>query len=151
MSLLKKFQRYADDFEKAFESEDWSVVEPHFEPDAVYEIIGEAPLGGLHEGKEAVLAHLENSVDAFDRSFDSRSLEILEGPEERDSGIWMRWRATYGLAGAPDLVLDGEERVWFEGDRITRLEDRYPDGVGASVLRYMGEHASKLHPVTRSD
>lgn len=151
MSLLKRFERYADDFEKAFETEDWSIIDPHFEPDAIYEIIGEPPLGGVHAGKVAILAHLRSSVDAFDRSFDSRALEFLEGPEERDSGIWMRWRATYGLAGAPDLVLEGEERVWFENDEIVRLEDRYPDGVGALVLGYMAEHGSKLHPVIRSE
>jgi len=105
----------------------------------------------VHEGKAAVLAHLKRSVESFDRRFDSRSLEILEGPEERDAGIWMRWRATYGLAGAPDLILDGEESVWFEGDRIIRLEDRYPDGVGATLLGFMGEHGGKLHPENPSD
>jgi hypothetical protein len=151
MSQLESFARYADDFEKAFETEDWSIVEPHFEPDAVYEIIGEPPLAGLHQGRAAVMAHLQNSVDTFDRSFDSRTLDILEGPEERDSGVWLRWRATYGVAGAPDFVMEGEEAVWFEGDRITRLEDRYPEGVGAAVLGYMGEHGAKLHPVNRGE
>lgn len=151
MSLLEKFARYAEDFEKALESEDWSIVEPHFEPDAVYEIIGEPPLAGLHQGNAAIVAHFQNSVDAFDRSFDSRSLEMLEGPEERDSGVWMRWRATYGVAGAPDFALEGEEAVWFEGDLIIRLEDRYPPGAAATMLRYLSEHGSKLHPVTRSE
>jgi len=146
MSLLKKFARYAEDFEKAFESDDWSVVEPHFEPDAVYEIIAEPPLGGRHEGKDAIVDHMKRSVAAFDRSFDSRVLDMLQGPEKRDSGVWMRWRATYGLAGAPDFVMEGEERVWFEGDRIIRLEDRYPDGAGAAVLAYMRAHGAKLHP-----
>jgi hypothetical protein len=151
MSLLKKFARYAEDFEKAFENDDWSVVEPHFEPDAVYEIIGDAPLGGSYEGKVAILEHLKRSVDTFDRSFDSRVLEMLEGPDQRDSGVWMRWRATYGVAGAPDFVLEGEERVWFEGDRIIRLEDRYPDGAGASALAYMQTHGAKLHPAPRKE
>jgi len=149
MGQVQRFEAYADAFEKAFEADDFSLLEPYFEPDAVYEIIGEPPLAGVHQGRVAVLEHLRNSVDSFDRAFDSRNLEILEGPEERDHGAWIRWRATYGVAGAPDFSMEGEEEVWFEEDRIVRLEDRYPAGVAAAVVRYLEEHGSKLHPVRR--
>ena len=150
MDLVQCFERYAADFEEAFANDRWTAVSEHFAADAVYEIIGGPPMGGLHEGREAVLAHLKRSVDSFDRAFDSRDLEVLEGPELRDGVVWLSWRARYAVAGAPDLVIEGEEKVRFDGDRIVRLEDRYPDGAGAQLLKYMGEHGAKLHPVAGS-
>jgi hypothetical protein len=146
MNDLQRFERYAAAFEEAVVDDSWSAVAEHFAADAVYEIIGEPPLGGRHEGREAVLAHFEGSLNSFDRAFDSRSLDVLEGPEIRDGAVWLSWRASYGIAGAPDLALEGEETVTFEGDRIVRLEDRYPEGAGARMMKYLGEHGAKLHP-----
>jgi len=149
MSDVARFNAYAEAFEKAYEAEDFELLEPFFEVDSVYEIVGEPPLGGVHEGRAAIFGHFRNSVDSFDRAFDTRALELLEGPDERDGGVFLRWRAHYTVAGAPDFTLEGEERVWFEGDRIVRLEDRYPDGSAATVVAYMGAHGAKLHPVNR--
>lgn len=150
MDPLQCFERYAADFEEAFANDDWTVVTERFAAEAVYEIIGEAPMSGLHEGREAVIAHLKQSVDSFDRAFDTRALDVLEGPELRDGAVWLSWRARYGVAGAPDLAIGGEETVRFDGDRIVRLEDRYPAGVAARLREYLSEHGAKLHPVDRS-
>ena len=83
-------------------------------------------------------------LDQFDRQFDSRSLELSEGPEERDGKVWCRWVATYTLAGAPDLRLEGEETAEFEGDRIRRLEDRMPRETTDGAVAFMAEHGAKL-------
>lgn len=147
MDPIKRFAEYADAFEKAYASDDWSIVEPYFTDDAVYEIVGEAPLASLVEGRDAVLAHFKRSVDAFDRRFDSRAIDLLEGPELREGAVWLHWRGVYAIAGAPDLAIEGEEIVSFEGDRIRRLEDRYADGAAAPVVSYMESHGAKLHPV----
>jgi hypothetical protein len=147
MNPVERFVAYAQAFEEAFANDDWSVVEPHFTEDAIYEILAEPPLGGRHEGRDAVLAFLKLSLDTFDRRFDSRALEVLEGPEQRGDGVWLRWRVTYAIAGAPDLSFGGEETLEFAGDRIARLEDRYAEGAVAPVMQYMGEHGEKLHPV----
>ena len=147
MSLLERFAEYDQAFEKAYASDDWSIVEPCFTEDAVYEILAEPPLGGRHEGRDAVLAFFKLSLDSFDRRFDSRSLEIIEGPEVRGDSVWMRWRATYRIGSAPELSLEGEETARFTGDRIERLEDRYAEGAAAPVVEYMGEHGAKLRPV----
>jgi hypothetical protein len=150
MNPIQRFGEYAAAFEKSFESDDWSHVEPYFADDAVYEIVDGGPIGGLFEGRDAVLGYFKKVLDAFDRRFDSRSLELLAGPEIRDGEVWMHWRGTYTLAGAPDLVIEGFETVRFEGDRIARLEDRYPEGAGESMAAYMSAHGDELPPIAGS-
>jgi hypothetical protein len=146
MSLVERFGAYAAAFEVVFEKDDWSVLEPFFTEDAVYELLGGPPFEGRHEGREAAFAHLKQSLNSFDRRFDSREIEMLEGPLERDGAVWMRWRVTYGVADAPPLVIDGEGIAEFEGDRIRRLEDDFAEGTAAAALSWMGEHGAKLRP-----
>ena len=42
---IPRFGAYAAAFEKAFENDDWSVVEPFFHEDAVYEVALPPPFG----------------------------------------------------------------------------------------------------------
>ena len=75
-----------------------------------------------------------------------RDLQVLEGPEERDGTVWMRWRVSYSSPGAPPLVMEGEETATFEGDRIKRLEDRFPPDAGKNAVAWMTEHGAALKP-----
>jgi hypothetical protein len=146
MSRIQRFGAYALAFERAVADDDWSGVEPCFSEDAVYETTGPEPFAGRHAPRSAVLAYLRESLDGFDRRFDRRELAVLEGPVERGDGVWVRWRATYHLAGAPPLVMDGEETAVFRGDRICRLEDVIDSASSARTERYLREHAAKLRP-----
>jgi hypothetical protein len=142
---IARFRRYALTFEKAYRSDDWSLLDPFFAADAVYKTIAPPPpFADKHQGGAEVVKSLEHSVANFDRRFDSRKIELLEGPEEREGAIWILWRVTYRLAGAPDLVIEGEERAWFKDDRIKRLEDRFPPGVAEHVTTYLEEHGARL-------
>ena len=147
MNDVERFEQYAADFELAYESDDWSVVERHFAEDAVYEVLAGPPMGGCYEGRDAVLASLKQTLDLFDRRFDSRQVTFLEGPEMRGDSVWLRALANYAVAGAPDLAIEGEETATFDGDRIIRLEDRYPEGTADAVVQYLNAHGVKLHPV----
>jgi hypothetical protein len=126
MDQVKRFGEYAAAFERVYQSNDWSQLEAFFTQDAVYVVHGGPPFGARAEGREALIAQLRSSVDAFDRRFPSRRLELLEGPTLRDGCVWLRWRASYSGPGIPELVLDGEESAHFDGDRIRLLEDRFP-------------------------
>jgi hypothetical protein len=139
MNPIQRFAEYAAAFEEVFKSDNTE--------DAVYEITGGPPFEGRHEGRDGVLAHLKQSLDTFDRRFDSRELDLLEGPELREGGVWVSWRVTYAVDGAPDLCVEGEELAIFEGDRIQRLEDRFPDEAAPRTLAWFEQHADKLHPV----
>ena len=147
MSLIDRFQQYADAFEEVFESDDWSRLEPYFTENAVYEIHGAPPFGARTEGREKVFAALKTSLDSNDRRFDTRDLEMLDGPELRDGAVWFRWRVRYGRAGTPGVVMEGTETARFEGDRIALLEDTFTEESQAAVLKFLGAHGDQLKPV----
>lgn len=147
MGKIDRYLAYAAAFEEAYASDDWSKLEPFFTEDAVYAFIAPAPFGGKYEGRAAVLTQFKNSVNGLDRRFDSRAVEALEGPVEKEGGVWMRWAATYTLAGAPDCRMEGEERAVFAGDRICRLEDSFADAEAGRVGAYFAQYGMKLKPV----
>ena len=145
MTAIQRFADYAAAFEKTFETDDFSHIEPFFTKDAVYEIFGGPPFAGLHEGRDAIFNYLKLSLDGFDRRFATRALDVIEGPEERgDDAVWMRWRVVYTRPGLPDLAIEGEETVEFDGTCIRRLEDRFTDDASARTLAYFEEHGARL-------
>ena len=141
---IQRYAAYADAFEVFYENGDGSVLEPFFTEGAVYVTDADPPFGGRSEGRDAVIEFLGRSVASFDKRFATRSLELLEGPEERDGGVWIRWKATYSVAGAPDLEILGEEIAAFEGDRIVHLEDRYPPDAAKELGAWLEQHGDKL-------
>ena len=147
MGMLDRYLAYAAAFEEAYASDDWSKIEPYFTEDVVYAFIAPAPFGGEYKGRAAVLTQFQNSVNDLDRRFDSRKVEVLEGPTEKDGSVWMRWAALYTLAGAPDCRMEGEERAVFTGDRISRLEDSMSDAEAGRVGAYFAQYGAKLKPV----
>ncbi len=147
MGNIDRYLAYAAAFEEAYASDDWSKLEHFFTEDAVYTFIAPAPFGGPYEGRAAVFAQFKNSVNGLDRRFDSRQVEVLEGPSEKDGGVWMHWAGTYTLAGAPDCRMEGEERAVFAGDRIRRLEDSITDAEAGRLGAYLAQYGTKLKPV----
>ncbi len=144
MSKAAHFAAYAEAFEKAFVSDDWSLVEPFFTEDAVYEVALDPPMGGCFEGRAAILAYFKAVLDQFDRRFESREIALIEGPKEDGESVWVRGNATYRAKGVPDFVLELEETVYFEGDRIRRLEDHYEPEMKQRIAAYLKEHGEKL-------
>ena len=144
MSNVAHFAAYAAAFEKAFVSDDWSQVEPFFREDAVYDVPLDPPMGGRFEGRAAILAYFKDVLDRFDRRFESREIALLEGPTEDGDSVWIRGTATYRAKGVPKFVLELEETVHFEGDRIRRLEDHYEPAMKQRIDSYLKQHGEKL-------
>ncbi|MEM9174559.1 MAG: nuclear transport factor 2 family protein [Myxococcota bacterium] len=142
MNLLQRFIEFAAAFEKAYVDDDWTRLEPFLTEDAVYEVTGGPPLGGRWTGRQAVLTQLKASVDGLDRHFDERKTELLGAPVAADDTVTFDWRGTYTLAGKPDLVFGGTERVEFEGDRIRFFTDLVTDEDAQRVYAYQAEHLS---------
>ena len=147
MGIVERFGAYAEAFEQAYASDDWSVLEQYFTEDAVYNFIAAPPLGGRHEGRATILRDFQSAVNGFDRRFASRRIDLIEGPLEKDGDVWMKWAAIYTLDGAPECRMEGEERAVFEGDRISLLEDSVTDAEGQRLGAYMEAHGDKLKPV----
>jgi len=145
MEHVGRYLGYAAAFEQAYATDDWSVLDSHFTVDAVYETIAGPPFGTRCEGVSAIKTFFAEAVNGFDRRFDTRSVEILEGPVERDDGtVWIRWAATYTRAGLPALRMEGVETATFAGDRIVRLEDRIPSAESEAVVQYLSTHGAAL-------
>ena len=137
---VPRFLSFAAAFEEAYADDDWSRLESFLTEDAVYEVTGGDPLGGRWEGRDAVLTQLREIVTRFDKRFDSRETEIVGAPEIRPGRVRFEWRATYTLAGAPDLVIGGVETAEFAGDRIRFLQDAGNEGDDLRMQAHLEEH-----------
>ena len=148
MNPVERFAHYALAFEQALVSDDWAPVAACLSTDAVYETFGAGPLAGRAEGRDAVVERLAHGVNALDRRFDARIPEVLEGPSEREGGVWMRFGLTYTRAGLPDLRFTGDHIAYFQGEQVCRIEEYVPVAVGTAVDTYLAAHGSALKPAS---
>jgi len=121
MGVIDIFERFAADFERAVADDDWSRLEKYLADDATYLNVGGPD--PVFKGRVAILAYLKEDVSNYDRRFDTRNLAALTPPTADGNRLCRRWRCTYTLAGAPDLVVDGEARYLFDGELIKRIEE----------------------------
>jgi len=137
MSILDRFQAYADAFEESYVDDDWSRIAPYFTEGAVYEGEPEA------RGRDQVLAKLKSGVDSFDRRMDSRT-PLFETPQVEGDTLSVRWQVTYTKSGAADLVISGVETAVFEGDRIALLRDRFDPEAQKAMEQWMAANGGLL-------
>jgi hypothetical protein len=126
MNDIQVFAEYAAAFEAAYVTDRWDKVRSCFTEDATYDVEAGAPFGGSWHGRDEIVDHLVESVNAFDRTYDERLLEPLEGPDIRDGAVFIRWAVTYKKKGAPDVRVEGVEEAWIRDGKIARLRDRMP-------------------------
>jgi hypothetical protein len=142
-ALTDRFFAYALDFEKTFVDDDWSRVEPYFEPDAVYEVKNTSFDCRL-EGVAAILRGMKKSIDGLDRRCASRTIEGTDGPTEEGDTVSVGWSATYTKEGAPPFVLRGRSKARYRGQRIAHLVDEYPDGMDEEATEWIRRYAPDL-------
>ncbi len=146
MSILERFQAYADAFEESYKDDDWSRIAQYFTEDAVY--AGEPDAdpddpAATAKGREAVLTKLKNSVDGFDRRMDSRTLE-LHSPTLVGDILTTSFRVSLRKTGTPDLVFSGKEAATFEGDRIALLKDTLDPDSEQVLNKWLAENGAAL-------
>lgn len=137
---IERFHAYAAAFERAFETDDWSLLAPYFTEGASSELDGNRV-----EGRDAVLASFRTAVAMFDRRFDSRRMRITEGPTVEDGQVRIVAVVRYERAGLPALEVTGEEWFAFEGDRIARHVDRVLNL--PEIMQYLASNGEKLRPL----
>ena len=142
--MVDRFLEYAEAFDLAVESGDWSEMRSFFTEDAIYESLANPPMDGVAHGREAIIERFVTTVAMFDDRFQTRGMEFLEGPEEHGGAITARFEARYGTEGAPDLVFSGSMRAEFEGDRIKLLRDTIPPDQVEGLVKWLATHAAKL-------
>ena len=137
MSLVARFEAYAEDFERTYADDDWSRLEQYFTEDATYS----TPANGVRvPGRKNLLAVLRAALSGFDRCCDSRTLVTTQGPREEGEEVSREWEARFTLAGAPDLEIGGSERAVFRGERILLLEVVLEPETLARLMRYREQY-----------
>lgn len=144
MSQLLSMIQYAQAFELAYLSDDWSVIEPFFAENAVHVVRNGGPHDRDDRGRDAVVSGFRSAVHEYDRRFDFRLPEILEGPIARADGVWMRFRLTMARDGLPDLAIEGDHLVRYEGDRIAAIEERVLGDGGKRTAEFLATHDAAL-------
>ncbi len=140
MSQLARFAEYADAFERTLADDNWQRLVQYFTPDAVY-----APGDGTEiAGRDNVLAHLQDSVNALDRRFDSRAFADTPPPTEDGNVVTLIWALEFGKAGVPGLAISGTEQLTWDGDRIARMQDVFDAGVAERLASWMATHGHAL-------
>ena len=148
MDRVKRFLEYAGDFERAYQSRCFSILQKHFTEDVIYEIHGPGIATQRYEGRDAVLAHLEWTTDVFDLRFAERQLLRVAGPaERRDGAIELFGVAVYTLGSGERCHLPMSEAAHFEGERIAKLVDSLSPG-GVLEVRLIAEKHPELLPAT---
>jgi len=137
---IARYHAYADAFEAAYATDDWSLLAPYFTEDAV------ADLNGTRvQGRDAVLTAFRTAVTIFDRRFDTRRMALVLGPEITDGRVHTKAVGRYERAALPPLELEGEEWFTFAGDRISHHVDRVVNL--PNVMAYLARHAGGLRPL----
>jgi len=139
MKLLELFYDYLADFEKTVDDDRWSRLERYFTENAVYQTYGRA--GRRTEGRDAIFRRLRRELDAFDRRCKWRRVTTIGDPELDGNRVLRNWVATFHIDGAPDLMIEGSERITFDGDRIAVLEEEASETAERYLLAWM-----KLNP-----
>jgi steroid delta-isomerase-like uncharacterized protein len=145
MTDLERFVRFALDFELAFWSDQWSLLDAHCTEDAFRVAHCAGSLGADDRGRAAMLGGLAAGVRALDRRFDVRIPEVLAGPETRKDGVWMRYALRLRRDGLPELAIEGEHLARFAGGRLASIEEWLPPGTGERVDAFLREHDARLH------
>jgi hypothetical protein len=143
MSIVDRFNAFAADFESCVADDNWARLEEYFVADASYWNVG-GPDPKI-TGRAAILDYLRDNVASTDRRFESRNLEAITDPAVAGNKLSRKWRVTYTLQGAPDLVLEGEARYEFEGKLIRSLEEEATPASLQKYMEWMQKYGSKLH------
>ena len=143
MSILNQFNAFAADFESCIADDNWARLEKYFFDDASYWNVG-GPDPKI-TGRGAILDYLRDNVANNDRRFDSRDLEAKTEPAVAGNKLSRKWRVTYRLSGAPDLVLEGAARYVFAGELIRSLEEGVTPDSMRQYIEWMQKSGSRLN------
>jgi len=148
MDLIDRFNSFAADFEACVADDQWDRLEAYFAANAMYWNVG-GPDPRI-KGRSEIIDYLKNDIAKNDRRFDSRTLQGLSEPTVAGQKLSRRWRCTYKLAGAPDLVVEGEARYEFDGELIGSLEEEITPNSMARYVEWMRNYGSKLRAYSKS-
>jgi len=135
MDLLELYQEYEQDFEKTYADDHWQRLERYFTEDAIYQTYGTA--GRRTKGRDKVFRRLQKELDALPRRCAWRRVVTTNGPEVDDNRVLRSWVVTFHIDGAADLMIEGSERITFDGNRISMIEQEPSETAERHLLAWM--------------
>ena len=145
MDPLQRFGAYALDFEKTFEDDDWTRLEPYFAEDATYTVKG-TPFDCEVRGREAIFRAIKKSIDGFDRRFDKREIVPDGPPVVAGNRVTFSGSARYEKEGVDALTIQLSETAELdETGRIVSMEDVYPEGQD-EMLGWLERYSAEFDP-----
>jgi hypothetical protein len=141
--LAARFREYADAFERSYADGRWARVAAYFSADAVYECVAPESLAFRVVGRAAILERFATVCDAFDRRFDSRSMQIDELRVDAER-VSVRGVVIYTLCDAPPLCLPFTETAEYRGEQIIRLEDGADAADVVAIATWMAQYGQRL-------
>lgn len=143
MEIIEIFESFAADFEAAIMDDNWDRLEKYLSQDSTYLNVGGPD--PKCTGANAIITYLKEDVSNTDRRFDSRTLVALSEPIVDGNRLSRRWRCSYTLIGAPQLVIEGEARYMIEGDIIKEIEEEPTAQSMRQVSEWMNKYGDKLN------
>lgn len=143
MSIIDRFNSFAEAFEACVTDDKWERLGKYFSENAMYQNIGEP--GPAIKGRTKIIEYLKNDISNNDRRFDSRNLQAISKPVAVGNKLSRNWRCTYTLAGATDLVIEGEARYEFDGELICFLKEEITPESLVRYVEWMEKFGSMLH------
>lgn len=147
MSDLQSFFVFAQAFELAYYADDFAMLEPFFTEDAVRRVRNGGSQDRDDVGRAAVIDGLRRATHEFERRFDARIPEIVEGPVTREDGVWMRFRLTACREGIDDVSIEGDHLVRLRGGKISAIEERLLGDSAARMDAALRDDAKRLRQV----
>jgi hypothetical protein len=144
MNLIQKFIEQRDAFETAYESGDWSLLDPFLHKDIIYEVMN-MPFHCVIKGREHVVAGFKRSVERFDKLC-IRTVGIDTSAHEEGANVLVHSGIRFERPDCPTLHSSLWEIATYRGNRIERIVDVYDPGTRAEFEKWMASWGAGLDP-----
>ena len=144
MDLRRRFEQYADDFDRTVLDDDWSRIREHFAHDAVREEHNPPLISLCHTGIDQIIEEWRKMVENLDRRFDRRIL-VRTGQILQDENIVvLPWVGTYIIGDTPALLGEGRETARYEGGKIKHLETTWTEDTIERMISWGAKYADRV-------
>lgn len=144
MSLIQKFIEQRGVFEKVYDDDDWTQLEPYFSDGVTYEVMN-MPFHCAIEGRHAFIAGLKQSIERFDRLC-QRTLGLGAMVYEEGNNVLAHSGIRFQRGDSPPIEVGLWEIATYRCGLIERLIDVYDPGQGIKFERWMAEWGEGLDP-----
>jgi SnoaL-like domain len=144
MSLIAKFVEQRRVFERAYDTGEWVLLEPYFQPEASYEVMN-MPFHCVLRGREAVVAGFKRSVERFDRLC-TRTVGLGSKITEEGDSVLINSGIRFRRSEGPEIEVRLWEIATYRDGLISRILDIYDLDERTKFSNWMEKWGEGLDP-----